>query len=251
MTTQQTLKYLLVLDFEATCGEKGFPVHEQEIIEFPTLLYNIEERKIQATFAEYVRPVRQPTLTEFCTGLTGITQETVDKADVFPQVWKRFNEFLTKHKAFEEPESFAFVTCGAWDLTTMLPKQLKYEASVAPATSPISITLPSPFDRVINIKKPFTALYKTSSDRGMAGMLSLVKLKLEGRHHSGIDDCRNISRIVGKMLQDGWIPEIPAKSSTVPRGVRTAAKPPATKPKQTPAPPSPPMSLDAFPPLGS
>jgi hypothetical protein len=67
------LRYLLILDFEATCGDT-IPKHEQEIIEFPTLLYNILEQKVEQTFHEYVRPVRQPVLTEFCTTLTGISQ---------------------------------------------------------------------------------------------------------------------------------------------------------------------------------
>lgn len=34
------IKYLLVLDFEATCGDG---VDRPEIIEFPTLIYDIEE----------------------------------------------------------------------------------------------------------------------------------------------------------------------------------------------------------------
>lgn len=68
----EELKYLLILDFEATCGDaiKG----QNEIIEFPTLLYNLEEDEVQATFHEYVRPEVYPTLTAFCTNLTGITQ---------------------------------------------------------------------------------------------------------------------------------------------------------------------------------
>jgi len=37
----------------------------------------------------------------------------------------------------------------------------------------------------------------------MAGMLNYLRLPLEGRHHSGIDDCRNISRIARQMLKDG------------------------------------------------
>ena len=66
------LQYLLILDFEATCGDdlRG----PQEIIEFPTLLYNLQKDEVQATFHEYVRPVMSPTLTAFCTKLTGITQ---------------------------------------------------------------------------------------------------------------------------------------------------------------------------------
>lgn len=67
------LKYLLVLDFEATCGG---PVTDrtQEIIEFPTLVYNLKTQEVDATFHEYVRPLINSTLTPFCTELTGIEQ---------------------------------------------------------------------------------------------------------------------------------------------------------------------------------
>src|SRR5258708_30133034 len=68
------LRYLLVLDFEATCGESGFPQDQIEIIEFPTIVYDLHEKKEVERFHEYVRPVIQPQLTEFCTQLTGITQ---------------------------------------------------------------------------------------------------------------------------------------------------------------------------------
>lgn len=37
----------------------------------------------------------------------------------------------------------------------------------------------------------------------MEGMLNFLKLKLEGRHHSGIDDARNISKIILKLIDDG------------------------------------------------
>lgn len=68
------LRYLLVLDFEATCGEGGFPQDQMEIIEFPTIMYDLQVKKEVGRFHEYVRPVIRPQLTEFCTGLTGITQ---------------------------------------------------------------------------------------------------------------------------------------------------------------------------------
>ena len=68
------LRYLLVLDFEATCGESGFPKDQVEIIEFPTIVYDLQEKKELGRFHEYVKPVIQPQLTEFCTQLTGITQ---------------------------------------------------------------------------------------------------------------------------------------------------------------------------------
>ena len=70
------LRYLLVLDFEATCDHTGtlVPREEMEIIEFPTLLYDMEDDRVQATFHEYVRPAKHAILTEFCTQLTGIEQ---------------------------------------------------------------------------------------------------------------------------------------------------------------------------------
>lgn len=79
-TGRNQLKYLLVLDFEATCGDT---VMENEIIEFPTLLYNLQEDKVEATFHEYVRPTVTPALTQFCTDLTGITQVSSTHHDCF------------------------------------------------------------------------------------------------------------------------------------------------------------------------
>lgn len=37
----------------------------------------------------------------------------------------------------------------------------------------------------------------------MIGMLNFLNLKLEGRPHSGIDDTKNIARIMLRMILDG------------------------------------------------
>ena len=42
----------------------------------------------------------------------------------------------------------------------------------------------------------------------MDGTLKKLKMELEGRHHSGIDDCKNILRIIQRMRSDGWKPKI-------------------------------------------
>jgi len=34
-------------------------------------------------------------------------------------------------------------------------------------------------------------------------MLQIFNLKLDGRHHSGIDDARNIAKIVIELIKDG------------------------------------------------
>jgi len=199
---RKQLEYLLILDFEATCGDT-IKDGEGEIIEFPTLLYDLRKNEVQTTFHEYVKPIRHPTLTEFCTGLTGITQETVDAADTFPAVWSRFQAWLKSTGGLENPTKYAFLTCGDWDLKTMLPEQLVYTARTHPGFEP---TIPPPMDCWVNIKKSFARQYQLRKAKGMAGMLNYAKLGLEGKHHSGIDDCRNISRIVTKMREDKWEP---------------------------------------------
>ncbi|KAI0721254.1 exonuclease RNase T and DNA polymerase III [Cerioporus squamosus] len=201
------LRYLLILDFEATCGDEEpvVPRNEMEIIELPTLLYDIEQDKVKAIFHEYVRPVRHPVLTRFCTDLTGIEQSTVDAADPFPTVWERYQEFLREHGILQEPESVAYLTCGDWDLKTMLPMQLRL-SGIQVGLDPSTGALAAPYNRWINVKKSFQRLYGLKNPRGMAGMLRNAHMQLEGRHHSGIDDCKNILRIVQRMRQDGWKP---------------------------------------------
>ncbi|GBE78213.1 exonuclease [Sparassis crispa] len=102
---------------------------------------------------------------------------------------------------FENPTSCAFLTCGNWDLQTMLPEQLALRGFDA------SCDLVPPYNRWINVKKAFRKYYGMKHPPGgMLQMLQKLDLELEGRHHSGIDDCRNILRIVRKMRMDGWRP---------------------------------------------
>ena len=91
MAAKRGPTHLLVLDFEATCRE-GAAIQPQEVIEFPCLLVRaadmvVEDQVGLATsptpqFHEYVRPVAHPTLSPFCTQLTGITQDMLQVARV-------------------------------------------------------------------------------------------------------------------------------------------------------------------------
>ncbi len=90
-------------------------------------------------------------------------------------------------------KSLVFVTCGDWDLKTALPHQCKYS----------NLRVGEPFRHWMNIKKEFGAHYQTKV-WGMTDMLKSCGLELEGRHHSGIDDTRNIARVLRKMLSDGY-----------------------------------------------
>jgi len=91
----------------------------------------------------------------------------------------------------------------------MLPQQLSQIASTNPSAESDDRLLATHFqERVINIKTVFKKKYGYKNAKGMAKMLGALKMGLEGRHHSGIDDCGNILRITKRMVDDGWVPEV-------------------------------------------
>ncbi len=67
---ENNLKYIAVLDFEATCDSKdsgsGWNQSFPEIIEFPIALINIEKNEVIDIFHSFVRPTIQPKMTDFC-----------------------------------------------------------------------------------------------------------------------------------------------------------------------------------------
>ncbi|KAJ3039635.1 ERI1 exoribonuclease 3, partial [Rhizoclosmatium hyalinum] len=191
--TPQKFRYLAVLDFEATCDDQAkLP---QEIIEFPICVIDTSLAKflIIKEFHAYVKPVHNPVLTPFCKELTGIQQETVDSAPPFGMVWAQVLEFL-RTNSLDETNTL-FVTCGHWDLFKMLPSQLK--------TSKLG-GAPPVLSQWCNIKVALKD-YSGRDIRGMFDMLKYFNLPLIGRHHSGIDDARNIAAVARSMLKSGYV----------------------------------------------
>ena len=116
----QKFDQFFVLDFEATCLRNQL-IDPQEIIEFPCIKVSGVDfsARFEDSFHRYVKPVHHPNLSHFCTELTGITQDMVDDEAEFSAVLKDFDEWVSN----QGPGNFTFVTCGDWDLKTMLTKQ--------------------------------------------------------------------------------------------------------------------------------
>lgn len=185
--------YLCVLDFEATCWNKSPNLDRQEIIEFPSILYELNTKNeviFISEFSKYVKPVLEPVLSDFCIGLTGITQEQVNDANIIQIVYKEHFEWLKANTPSNA--DIYIITCGAWDLKTMLPKEIKNK----------KLHYHQVYKTYINIKDEFENFYKKKAG-GMVGMLDYLNIKLEGRHHSGIDDTRNIAKILLRIISDG------------------------------------------------
>ena len=178
--------YAVVLDFEATCDQRE-PPRPQEVIEFPSVLMEMESGDILDEFSSFVRPTHHPELSDFCTELTSIVQSDVAGAEPFFEVFQRHQEWLGSHGLDEN--NALFVTCGDWDFGTLFPAQC------AVSDPPVQ-WIPPMYRRWHNIKTSFATHTGLRKAPGMAAMLPYLNLELEGRHHRGIDDCRNIARIL-------------------------------------------------------
>jgi len=204
---------LVVLDFEATCDE-GHTPSPQEIIEFPSVLVRLPAHAPVDEFESFVRPQHHPRLSAFCRDLTGIGQREVDQAAPFAEVLDRYLAWLRSHglavTAQHPPgPSWAIATCGDWDLATMFPNQCRDAVPPQPL-------IPRPFRRWVNVKALFARWRGTEKAPGMPGMLDALDLPLLGRHHRGIDDCRNIARIVAALAGRG-VPIVPTTELPVSR----------------------------------
>ncbi|KAJ7470545.1 ribonuclease H-like domain-containing protein [Mycena latifolia] len=214
---KQPYDAFLLLDVEATCHIGTDFSYPNEIIEFPVCLMRWKDRsgdkasqlEVIAEFRSFVKPSWRPKLSKFCTELTGITQEQVDAAPGFPAVLRSFRAFLVQHKLIEKKGKrrlrFCWCSDGPFDIRDFVVKQcfisqipipdwmngdvLDVRALVMAHTSGRKPQRgPSPGTGTLNIPAQLSAL-------GLP--------PFEGQLHSGIDDTRNLARIMTQLALDG------------------------------------------------
>lgn len=193
--------HAIIVDFEATCDDHDQP-RPQEIVEFPSVLISLKSLETVDEFRSFVRPHHHSVLTEFCKEFISITQDDVDAASVFSEVLASHQSWLDDHGLSEK--NALIVTCGDWDLGTMLPTQC------AVAIPPVEVLRPI-YTRWQNLKRAFCSVQGRQKAPGMAGMLRAVGIPLAGHHHRGIDDCRNIAELYRTLLRRGGRVEITAE----------------------------------------
>ena len=190
--SDQPFEYLMVLDFEATCSDNE-PTYPNEIIEFPVVLVDMAAQRVVSEFHSFVRPIRNPTLTPFCRHLTGIKQAAVDAAPMLPEAVRRFDEWMCK--TVPEGSRCIFATDGPWDLRHFLFEQ---------AVCRDGLIVGPVFSKWINVRRTFSDFFHIKPC-GVEKMLARINLSFEGRPHRGIDDARNIARIVLGLVSRGCV----------------------------------------------
>ncbi len=172
----------IIVDLEATCWKKGSRPKRMEIIEIGAVKLDVNTFEKINEFSSFLKPVNEPVLSEFCTELTSIKQFDVDNAPIFPDIFEQFLNWIG-------PEPYYLCFWGEYDL-----KQFRIDCERN------SIPFPDSFNNHINIKKKFCKM-KEIKPCGMRRALQLLEIPLEGTHHRGIDDARNIGKIAKQILR--------------------------------------------------
>ncbi|MEA5572326.1 3'-5' exonuclease [Calothrix sp. UHCC 0171] len=174
--------YFLVIDLEATCSDdKSIPRHQTEIIEIGAVMLNRSTWEVDAEYQQFIQPIRHPLLTDFCTQLTTIQQADIEKAPKFPEAIMHLQKWMSQFP------KYTFCSWGDYDKRQFI-QDCKFHKIPYPLTP-----------EHINIKKQFSEYLGVSQAFGMADALAKLGFELIGTHHRGIDDARNIAKILRHM----------------------------------------------------
>ncbi|KAI4524140.1 hypothetical protein K525DRAFT_253966 [Schizophyllum commune Loenen D] len=198
------------------------------------------ELEVVDTFHSYVRPTWRPVLSQFCTDLTGITQSQVDAAPPFADVLRSFYAFMIRHGLIDRRTGkrlvkYCWCSDGPFDLRDFVVKQCFLsrvnivfpewmrgdvldvrvpvmqwmdEQSSSSDTSSTTSGSPPSISPMSYASSPQYNQYKPMFPRRRtpnipAQLRALGLPEFQGRQHSGIDDTRNICRILAELARRG------------------------------------------------
>lgn len=145
-----------------------------------------EELEIIGKLDEFVKPVINPILTDFCKNLTHITQEQVDSAKIFPSAIEELTVMLDS----EFGEDYRLCSWGFYDR-----KQLTHDCNYHHLSTDW-------LKKHISIKHQYGKI-KGIKPCGIKKALNRENERFTGIHHRADSDALNISKIFLKYF-DKW-----------------------------------------------
>lgn len=172
----------IIVDLEGTCcNDDSIPDNERETIEIGAVITDRDYVEI-SNFQIFIRPTRHKNLTPFCMNLTSISQKDVEQALVFPAAWHLFLSWMNQFS------DSLFCSWGSYDR-----KQLKRDCEFW--------GFPYPFSDHCDLSNLFT---KKIGRRGThRKAMKILGLKAIGTHHRGLDDAKNIVKMLPFLMNSG------------------------------------------------
>lgn len=178
----------IIFDLEATCWEND-KSRPSEIIEIGAVMLD-ENLEIVSEFQTFVKPILNPILSDFCRGLTSIRQLDVDNAPTFKEALKAFQDWMGK--------DVQLCSWGFYDKKQFKSNCERHKLPTNWISKHISIKHQHGQMVVQQMKETGESNSKIKRFErgvGMETALRMLNLSLDGTHHRGIDDARNIAKI--------------------------------------------------------
>ena len=182
---------ICVIDLEATCwpdqeepgqGGKMMVEPRMETIEIGAMLLDRQTLQPIREIDAFIQPLLQPKLSDFCVSLTHITQDNVNTAGLFPEVFSRFCAWL----GVGITDDVLLASWGQYDRNQLVLDCALHEMSYPFGTDHW------------NVKMSMDAM-GWSNRMGMLKAMGRFGLQFEGTHHRGIDDAKNLVRIIQEL----------------------------------------------------
>ena len=167
-----------IVDLEATCWDDRISrtVDDMEIIEIGCVLVT-QRGVILDEFWTFVRPKDEPVLSEYCTNLTGIRQEDVDRAPTYIEAMRQLDQWMAGRLGI-------WGSWGNFDHRLFASMEQRYPSS----SQFLSMAH-------VNLKRPWKSTNHTRRT-ALRAALAHHQLAFVGSPHRGIDDARNIARLM-------------------------------------------------------
>jgi inhibitor of KinA sporulation pathway (predicted exonuclease) len=185
--------FRILFDLECTCWDVDKApdqltalqwAHKQdnqmETIQIGAVKFHPKTFDVEDTFVAHVKPRLNPVLTDFCTGLTGILQSDVDKANPFIAVYTDFMKW--------SEDCQLFMAWGAFDYRQLSDDCRRVDIRCFPQR------------KYMNAKQLYT-YFTGVRGAGLGTRMKSHGLTFEGRQHDALDDAINTVRL----LKAAWI----------------------------------------------
>ena len=175
----------IIYDLEETCWLGRQPGGLNEIIEIGAVMVD-PTGEILDSFSKFVKPTINPRLSGFCKKLTSISQENVDRADLYPKVIQQFQEWIDIWD-----EDYRLCSWGRYDKVMLTDNCALHKMEI------------DWLDPSTDLKSEYHEIKGEHKLTGLKNTLKKEGFEFTGVHHRAISDAENTAKIFIKYV-DEW-----------------------------------------------
>ena len=175
----------IVYDIEATCWAGRPPGMVQETIEIGACAVD-NYGTVTGSFSKLIKPVIHPKMSHFCQNLTGIEQDSLNRAKNFKRVITEFKEWIGVD--FDE---YLLASWGDFDQVQLMADCKLHKLD------------DYWLEEYIDLREQYQQIRKLPKKRGLKSAVKYEGFTWEGTQHEALVDAENTTKIFQALI-DEW-----------------------------------------------